>query len=38
MAYVKGTQDDLRAHSAPHPALKTIDAYLMPSCSPPSMN
>lgn len=27
MAYVKETQDDLRAHSAPHPALKTIDAY-----------
>lgn len=27
IAYVKGTQDDLRAHSAPHPALKTIDAY-----------
>lgn len=27
IAYVKGTQDDLRAHSAPHPALKTLDAY-----------
>ncbi len=24
---MKGTQDDLRAHSAPHPVLKTIDAY-----------
>lgn len=27
VAYVKETQDDLRAHSAPHPVLKTIDAY-----------
>jgi hypothetical protein len=27
IAFVKGTQDDLRAHSTPHPALKTIDAY-----------
>jgi hypothetical protein len=27
IAYVKGTRDDLRAHSAPHPALKTLDAY-----------
>ena len=27
LAYVRETQDDLRAHSAPHPVLKTIDAY-----------
>ncbi|MGH9900766.1 MAG: DinB family protein, partial [Pyrinomonadaceae bacterium] len=27
IAYVKGTQDDLRAHSAPHPVLKALDAY-----------
>ena len=27
IAYVKGTQEDLRAHSAPHPVLKTLDAY-----------
>lgn len=25
--YVKTTQDDLRGHASPHPALKTIDAY-----------
>jgi hypothetical protein len=27
IAYVRETQDHLRAHSAPHPVLKTIDAY-----------
>ena len=27
VAYVKETGEDLRGHSAPHPALKTIDAY-----------
>jgi uncharacterized damage-inducible protein DinB len=27
IAYVKGTQDDLRAHSTPHPVLKSLDAY-----------
>ena len=25
--YVKTTTDDLRAHAAPHPVLKTLDAY-----------
>jgi len=27
LAFVRETQEDLRAHSAPHPVLKTIDAY-----------
>jgi hypothetical protein len=27
IAYVQTTQDDLRAHVAPHPALKELDAY-----------
>ena len=25
--YVKNTTDDMRAHAAPHPVLKTLDAY-----------
>ena len=25
--YVKTTADDMRAHAAPHPVLKTLDGY-----------
>jgi hypothetical protein len=27
IAFVKDTKDDLRAHAAPHPVLKSLDAY-----------
>ena len=27
IAYIKDTKDDLRAHAAPHPVLKSLDAY-----------
>jgi uncharacterized damage-inducible protein DinB len=27
IAYVRDTKDDLRAHAAPHPVLKTLDGY-----------
>jgi hypothetical protein len=27
IAYIDTTSDDLRAHSAPHPAFQTLDAY-----------
>jgi DinB family protein len=27
IAYVKDTKDDLRGHAAPHPVLKSLDAY-----------
>ena len=27
VAFVESTQEDLRAHSTPHPLLKTMDAY-----------